>query len=179
MPRRFRSFSSPHTRKSRSKKRLPLGCMVLLLISASIFLFISKVFEKPPSSDSRVKEVGSYSVGKRTRSVLLVPPGLNRQELIALAREIHARHPEGEFDLFDDGSQMAAYLWHRQNTLDAYITLGKMRYAYPEQFVRSHRVGVIQMVHDKTDGHFKWRLTNGLVDSLVVENSANTIVDLE
>lgn len=164
---------------SRSKKRLLLVCLALFVIAASVFLLIDKPFEKPPSSDSRVKEVGSYTAGEKTRSVLLIPRDLNRQELIALAREIHARHPEREFDLFDDDSQVAAYLEDKQNGVEGFINSEKMKYAYPEQFVRSHRIGVIQMVPAKSDGPVRWRLTDGSVDSHVAENSANTVVYLE
>jgi hypothetical protein len=166
--------------RSRSKKKLPLGCIIILVITALIFLLFNKVPQKPLSSDSRVKEVGLYRVGKTTRGVVLVPRNLNRQELIALARDIHARNPEGGgFDLFDDDSQMAAYLEYKNNPLDAYINPEKMEYAYPDQFVRNHRIAIIQMVHSKADGRFKWRLTNGLVDSLVIDDSRNIIVDLE
>lgn len=69
-----------------------------------------------------------------------------------MALEIHAKHVDREFDLFDEDSQMVAYLEHRQN---AYINPEKVRCAYPEQIVRSHSVEVIQMVHDKTDCNFK------------------------
>ena len=177
MPRSFKNFSGPDTRMSRSKKKLLLGCLALLVFAPSVFLLVDKPFEKPPSSDSRVKEVGSYSAGESTRSVLLVPRDLNREELIALAREIHARRPEREFNLFDDDAQMAAYLEHRQNTVDGFIN-PEIKSAYPDQFVRSHLIGVIQMVPGETGGPFRWRLTNGQTDSHVAENSDNTIADL-
>lgn len=163
---------------SRSTKRLLLVCLALLVIAASVFLLINKPLEKSPSSDPRVKEVGSYSVAEKTRSVLLVPRDLSRQELIALAREIHARRPEREFDLFDDDAQMAAYLEHRQNAVDGFVNRD-IKSAYPDQFVRSHLIGVIQMVPAKTGGPVRWRLTDGSVDSHVAEDSDNTIVYLE
>lgn len=124
-----------------------------------------------------MKEVGSYSVVEKTRSVLLVPRELNRQELITLAREIHARRPEREFDLFDDDAQMAAYLEHRQNSVDGFVNQ-EIKSAYPDQFVRSHLIGVIQMVPDKAGGPSRWRLTDGSADSHVAENSDNTIAEL-
>jgi hypothetical protein len=170
-------------RRSRSRKKLPIGCIILLAIAALpvwLISIIHKVPPTPPSSDIRVKEVGSYRIGKTSRSVLLIPRNLNREELIDLARDIHIRNPKGGgFDLFDDDSQMTAYLEHKNNLLDAYINPQKMKFAYPEQFVQTHRVAIIQMVDCKTDGRFKWRLTNGMVDSLVVDDSRNIIVDLE
>lgn len=178
---RFKSFAALSRRKPRRKNRLPAGCIgVILLALILLGLLSNKVEHKPPSSDPRVREVGSYRENKATWKVLLVPQGLNKSELIDLARDVHARHPAINFDLFDNDSQMAAYLEHQNNPLESYMRPEQMKYKYPKEFVLTHRIARITMVHDRTDGKFIWRLMDGVVEShLVVDDSSHTLIDLE
>lgn len=170
MPRRHSYGFGPYARKARSRKKTPLGCLILFVIAAGIYGVIGKAcgLIKPPSSDPRVKELGSFMVVKRRWEVLLIPRGLDTQQLVALARDIHARHPDTSYHLFDDDAQYKGFISWADHPRE---------YPFPEQYVREHHVASIQSVYDKQLATFKWRLQRGVNHDMY--GTGATIADLE
>jgi hypothetical protein len=141
-------------RPSRSLKKL-LGCgtLILLAVLAPVVIFFDKAGSLSPSSDTRVKSIGSYRTGKRGGEVLLIPSGLNRAQLISLAQDIHKRHPTRPYHLVDSEEGAKAFA----SWVDT-----AWEYPMPEQFVREHYIATIHNQLDDSPESLKWRLLTGI-----------------
>jgi hypothetical protein len=141
-------------RPSRSRnKSLGCGTLIILAVLAPVFLFFDKACSPAPSSDARVKSIGSYRMVKRTGEVLLIPSGLSRTELIALAQDIYKRHPKRPYHLVTSESGAKAFTSWVDDARE---------YPMPEQFVRESYVATIDNPLDNTPDSLKWRLMTGI-----------------
>jgi hypothetical protein len=141
-------------RPSRSRKKsLGCGTLILLAVLAPVVIFFDKACSLSPSSDTRVKSIGSYRMGKRGGEVLLIPSGLNRAQLISLAQDIHKRHPTKSYHLVDSEAGAKAFA----SWVDA-----AWEYPMPEQFVREHYIATIDNQLDDSPESLKWRLLTGI-----------------
>jgi hypothetical protein len=107
-------------------------------------------------------------VFKRRWEVLLIPPEMTREELVGLAREIHSRHPERSYHLFDSDIQAKGFISWAGNSRE---------YPFPERYVREHHVASIQMVYDKELATFKWCLQRGVNHDMY--GTGHTLAELE
>lgn len=97
-----------------------------------------------------IRELPSYPRFGRTWRAVVIPQNLNRDELIALARQLHKRDPVSLFHFFDDDSQYDQFRLWDQNYPDP-------AYPSPETWARRHYIAAM-LDPPLPNGRRRWQL---------------------
>jgi hypothetical protein len=85
---------------------------------------------------------------RRWRAVV-VPGGINREQLVQLARQIHASDPASSVRFFTDGSEYEAFRQHDENYPDP-------QYPSPEDWAATHYIALLNLISDRQG--WRWEL---------------------
>lgn len=97
------------------------------------------------------EKIESYSFKGLNFSYYLVPQGLSRDELLALAAEIHRSEPESHLIFVDDESGLREYINYAKG-----MSVGRTDIDFPQEWAEKHIVANLQKF---TSG--KWVLNKG------------------
>lgn len=136
-----------------------------------------------PSVSVKFKELKSYAKSGKTWRNIVIPSGTSQKDLIALAKELHAKDAKSSFHIFDDDAKFQEYMDWDINYGRIKDTDGKIKqidqcldvdycrtliqqekyaFPFPEAWDKKHNIGMINQMFDTTSGKLEWKLMDSL-----------------
>ena len=110
---------------------------------------VSGVAQEQPAFSIPFRELESYKKAGREWRNIVVDQKIKRDDLVRLARELHAAYPETPFRIFTDDEKFREFMQHDLRRPDP-------AYAYPEEWAERHYVADINGIW-RRGGH-RWVL---------------------
>jgi hypothetical protein len=90
----------------------------------------------PKKINYRIAGTWVTDFGGETWKAVVIPKGTSREDVVNLARDIHAKDPETYYEIFDDATELAAYIkWSKSDNARGVY--------FPEDWVMDHSIGMI------------------------------------
>ncbi|HXF41239.1 MAG TPA: hypothetical protein VN687_16100 [Blastocatellia bacterium] len=122
---------------------------------------------QPQTPAITYKEITGYlAVGKMWK-VILIPPKVEREQIVSLAREIHGKDPTGFYHFFDDDKQI-------QRFKDSQVHYPDSKYPSPESWMRKHYIAMINKMLER--GGPRWQLVAGDAGLHLTPNPNTTVI---
>lgn len=140
-----------------------------------------------PTSNVKYKELTSYDKAGKTWRNIAIPSGTSQKDLIALAKELHAKDTKSYFHIFDDEAKFKEFMdWDinygkvrdkdgkakqiEQCSDIAYcrtlVQQGKDAFPFPEAWATKHKIAIINEMMDTNSGNPKWKLSSPLGEEM-------------
>ena len=131
-----------------------INLILSLFLLGIVVLGCSFNDKKSPSEQnnkSAFRRLETYTLRSFKFSYYLIPAGLKREELIAMAREIHQGEPDAQLVLVDDDSQLQDYITYAKE-----VSQGKEDAKLPKEWADRHIIANLQKLMGGT-----WMLYEG------------------
>jgi hypothetical protein len=121
-----------------------------------VFLFTAQAAapqKRNPQTDIPFSVAATYKKSGVIWRMIIVKPGLSDVQLISLARRLHASYPNDSAEIFDNESQVQAYVnWD--------VNYPSRSHPYPEGWLKKHDIACVIKMLDGRRGA-KWQLLGG------------------
>lgn len=127
---------------------LSLGLFWIVVLGCSLN---DKTSPSEQDNKRAAQRLESYTLRSFKFSYYLIPSALSREELIAMAREIHETEPDAQLVLVDDDSQLQDYITYAKE-----VSQGKEDAKLPKEWADRHIIANLQKLMGGT-----WMLYEG------------------
>lgn len=109
--------------------------------------------EEPKEPEFTYNEVTSWESAGNKWHAIVFSKRPNNDDLIKIAKELHSRNPNDNYDFFDDDEKLEEY---KNWDINYAKVTDSTTYPYPEEWVNQHKIAVMNYMNNEG-----WQLTAG------------------